>query len=60
MFLKIDGEKVSDPTYMYGVQMFPTFIHVEPGTKGKNATEFEEVLSYSKLKKWVLEKVGEK
>ena len=53
-FLKIDGNKVYSPTQKYSVQSFPTFVYVEPNTRGMKAIVFRGDRSYENMKAWMV------
>jgi hypothetical protein len=52
-FIKIDGNKVDDPSRKYSVQSFPTFVYVQPNTKGMKAIVFRGDRTYDKMKSWM-------
>ena len=52
-FIKIDGNKVDDPARKYSVQSFPTFVYVQPKTKGMKAVVFRGDRTYDSMKSWM-------
>lgn len=53
IFIKVDGQKVYQVSDKYGVQSFPTFIYVEPNTKGLKAIMFQGNRTYQAFKGWI-------
>ena len=52
-FVKIDGNKVDDPSRKYSVQSFPTFVYVQPNTRGMKAIVFRGDRTYDSMKSWM-------
>ena len=53
-FVKIDGNNVYSPTQKYSVQSFPTFVYVQPNTRGMKAILFRGDRSYDNMKAWMV------
>lgn len=53
-FVKIDGNKVYEPSRKYSVQSFPTFVYVQPNTKGLKAIVFRGDRTYDNMKSWMM------
>jgi hypothetical protein len=53
-FVKIDGNNVYSPTQKYAVQSFPTFVYVQPNTRGMKAILFRGDRSYESMKAWMV------
>ena len=53
-FVKIDGNNVYSPTQKYAVQSFPTFVYVQPNTRGMKAILFRGDRSYDNMKAWMV------
>lgn len=53
-FVKIDGNKVYAPSQKYSVQSFPTFVYVQPNTRGMKAILFRGDRSYENMKAWMM------
>lgn len=53
IFFTIDGTKVHELRRRYKVPGFPSFIYIEPNTKGKKAHNFERQRSKEALVDWM-------
>ena len=52
-FLKVDGTNLYDISHKYSVSSYPTFIYVQPNTKGMKAVMFRGNRSYEGMKSWM-------
>ena len=53
-FMKVDGNKIYDVSHKYGIQSYPSFVYVEPNTKGLKAAMFRGNRSYDTMKSWMV------
>ena len=53
-FVKIDGQKVYEPSRKYSVHSFPTFVYVQPNTRGLKAIVFRGDRTYDNMKSWMM------
>ena len=56
--MKVDGQSLGDVSYKYSVQSFPTFIYVQPNTKGLKAMVYRGDRTYDDMKTWMEEILG--
>ena len=52
-FVKIDGTSLYQAASKYGVESYPTFIYVKPGTKGNKAIVFKANRTFEAMKSWM-------
>ena len=57
-FIKVDGQNLGDISYKYQVSSFPTFVYVEPNTKGLKAIVYRGDRNYEQMKSWMKEILG--
>lgn len=53
-FLLVNGQAVSQLSYINQVSMYPTFVHNEPGEFGEHGDAFNQRRTKETVKDWIL------
>ena len=54
----MDGQNLGDIAYKYSVQSYPTFVYVQPNSRGLKAVVYRDDRTYDDMKAWMQEIMG--
>lgn len=54
VFLKVNGDEIYEVSRKYQVMSFPTFVYVQPNSRGLKANQFQDERTYESMKAWMI------